>query len=156
MDGSILCRKAQPALAYALVSLAIAGCTGADTGGERSATYQETPAAVITAPGEGEIVPGPAVTVTLGVENITLRPAGTDEPNTGHLHLFLDRDLTPVGGVIPTEPGIVHLGKAQTEYTFEDLAPGEHVVIAVLGDYLHTFITGSKTDTVRITVGTGG
>jgi hypothetical protein len=97
-------------------------------------------------------VAGPAVTIELAAEHIALRAAGVDEPNSGHLHLFIDREPTPVGAVIPTGPGIVHLGQAQTEYTLEDLEPGEHVVIAVLADFLHVTIPGARTDTVRFTV----
>ena len=93
------------------------------------------------------------MTIELAAENIALRPAGVDEPNSGHLHLFIDREPTAVGAVIPNEPGIVHLGQAQTEHTLEGLEPGEHVVIAVLADYLHIRIPNAKTDTVRFTVG---
>jgi hypothetical protein len=76
----------------------------------------------------------------------------TAEPNSGHLHLFIDREPTPAGQVIPNEPGIVHLGQAQTEHLLENLNPGEHVVIAALADYLHVRIPNAKTDTVRFSV----
>ena len=49
-----------------------------------------------------------------------------------------------------------HLGAAQTEYTIEDLGPGEHTVIAVLGDYQHVRIAEVAPDTVRFTVGPAG
>ncbi len=113
---------------------------------------ESAPMAVIVAPQDGDEITGPNFTIQLAAENIALRPAGVDEPNSGHLHLFIDREPTPVGEVIPNEPGIVHLGQAQTEFLLEGLEPGEHVVIAVLADYLHVALPEAKTDTVRFTV----
>ncbi len=48
-------------------------------------------------------------------------------------------------------PGIVHLGQAQTEYTFSDLPPGEYSLVAVLGDFAHHVIPHAA-DTVRFRV----
>lgn len=129
------------------LTLAIASACG---GGDGAAT--EGPAAIITAPANGDTVRGTAVTVQLGARGITIRPAGTNEANTGHHHLFIDRDPTPVGEAIPVEPGIVHLGAAQTEYALEGLAPGEHRVIALIGDFAHVRIGTVATDTVHFTV----
>jgi hypothetical protein len=143
----------QPALGVALFAAAFsAACREAEPEGESSAKGENAPAAVIVAPQDGDEVTGPNLTIALAAEHITLRPAGVDEPNSGHLHLFIDRDPTPAGQVIPNEPGIVHLGQAQTEHLLENLEPGEHVVIAVLADYLHVRIPNAKTDTVRFTV----
>jgi hypothetical protein len=142
----------QPALGAALLAAVMtAGCREAEP--EREAAMEESaPAAVIVAPHDGDEIAGSAVTIQLAAEHITLRPAGVDQPNSGHLHLFIDRDPTPAGEVIPNEPGIVHLGQAQTEYTLEGLEPGEHVVIAALADYLHVRLPDAKTDTVHFTV----
>jgi hypothetical protein len=143
----------RPALGVALLAAALsAACREAEPEGESSATVESTPAAVIMAPQDGDEVTGSALTIALAAEHIALRPAGVDEPNSGHLHLFIDREPTPAGAVIPNEPGIVHLGQAQTEHLLEDLEPGEHVVIVALADYLHVRIHNAKTDTVRFTV----
>jgi hypothetical protein len=64
----------------------------------------------------------------------------------------MSRTAAPAGQVIPNEPGIVHLGQAQTEHVLEGLEPGEHVVIAVIADYLHVRLPDAKTDTVRFSV----
>jgi hypothetical protein len=138
--------------AFVAVTLAVmvSGCREAEP--EADQPVAKAAAAVIVAPVAGETVSGPSVRVELAVENIALRPAGVDESDSGHLHLFIDRDLTPAGEVIPSEDGIVHLGKAQTEHLLEALAPGEHTVIAVLGDYLHIRIADARTDTVRFSV----
>jgi len=115
-------------------------------------TAPAVPAAVIVAPFDGDTVTGSDLQVDLAVENLTLAPAGTDSAGTGHLHLFIDHDLSPVGEVIPTGDGIVHLGKAQTGHLFEGLAPGEHTIVAVIGDWAHVRIPDARTDTVRIVV----
>ncbi len=107
----------------------------------------------ITQPAEGEVVPeGSSVMVMLEVSGLTIAPAGTLDPGTGHHHLMVDRIL-PVGGVpIPTFPGHVHMGQAQTEYELTDLEPGEHMVIAVVGDGEHVPLDPWIVDTVRFVV----
>jgi hypothetical protein len=75
------------------------------------------------------------------------------DPNTGHHHLFVDTDVTPMGEAIPAGvPGIIHMGQAQTEFTVEGLAPGPHRIIAVVADGLHVPITPPMMDTINVTV----
>ncbi len=131
-----------------LVTAAFAAC-----GTGKSAEDQpSTPTVEIAAPTDGATVVGGPVELTLTVTNLELRPAGTDEPNTGHHHMFINRDIVAEGEVIPAEEGVVHLGAAQTFHVFESLEPGTYTVIAVLGDHRHARIRGAKTDTVRFTV----
>ncbi len=137
----------------AALSIAASGCSGgAEQARQESAAEEVLRAAVILTPTDGDTLAGPDVRVQLAAEGIELQPAGTDLPNTGHLHLYVNHDLTPEGEPIPSEDGIVHLGKAQTEYVFAGLAPGDYTVVAVIGDHLHVRIPGVATDTVRITV----
>jgi hypothetical protein len=132
----------------ALVTAVFAAC-----GTGKSAEDQPSPPTVeIAAPTEGATVLGGPVELRLTVTHLELRPAGTDEPNTGHHHMFVNRDIVAEGAVIPAEEGVVHLGAAQTFHVFESLEPGTYTVIAVLGDHQHTRIRGAKTDTVRFTV----
>ncbi len=107
----------------------------------------------IVEPADGAMVAeGSSVTVVLEVSGLTIAPAGTMDPGTGHHHLMVDRIL-PVGGVpIPTFPGHVHMGQAQTEYELTDLEPGEHMVIAVMGDGAHVPLDPWVVDTVRFVV----
>ncbi len=107
----------------------------------------------IVEPADGAMVAeGSSVTVVLEVSGLTIAPAGTMDPGTGHHHLIVDRIL-PVGGVpIPTFPGHVHMGQAQTEYELTDLEPGEHMVIAVMGDGAHVPLDPWVVDTVRFVV----
>ncbi|UCC85002.1 MAG: DUF4399 domain-containing protein [Gemmatimonadota bacterium] len=143
----------RPALGAALLAAAVStACREVEPEGEPAAMPEDAPAAVIIAPRDGDEVTGPSLKIELAAERITLRPAGVDEPNSGHLHLFIDREATAAGEVIPNEPGIVHLGQAQTEHTLENLEPGSHIMIAVLADYLHVRLADAKTDTVRFTL----
>ncbi len=137
----------------AVLSIASSGCGGeAEPPRQEPAEQEAARAAVILTPAEGDTLTGPDVLVQLAAQGIELQPAGTDLPNTGHLHLYINRDLTPVGEPIPSESGIVHLGKAQTEHLLTGLTPGDYTVIAVIGDHLHVRIPGVATDTVRFTV----
>lgn len=130
-----------------LLSLTLIACGGDEP--DTSASQDASVEARIAAPGDGAELDAP-VTIQLGTLNLTIRPAGTDEPNTGHHHLFINRDIVAEGEVILTGPGIVHLGAGQSEYVLEE--PGTYTVIAVLGDHLHARIPDAKTDTVRFTV----
>jgi hypothetical protein len=118
-----------------------------------AAACGRAPAVTITAPRDGETVMAP-VRVTLGVVNVELAPAADERPGTAHHHLFLDVDVTPPTDTIPAGvTGVIHLGRAQTEFTFDSLAPGPHRVIAVLGDYGHVPLRNAAADTVNFVVG---
>ena len=108
----------------------------------------------ITSPAEGAVVAeGASVLITLEVSGVTLAPAGTMEPGTGHHHLVVD-GILPVGGVpIPSIAGThVHMGQAQTEYELTGLDAGEHMVIAVVGDGSHIPLDPWVVDTIRFVV----
>jgi hypothetical protein len=111
----------------------------------------------IVEPAEGAMVEGGSVLVTLEVSGVTLAPAGTMDPGTGHHHLVVDGVL-PVGGLpIPAIPGLhVHMGQAQTEYELTGLEDGEHTVIAVMGDGSHIPLDPWVVDTIRFVVSGGG
>jgi hypothetical protein len=136
----------------ALLLVSMGGCSRPPAQQQTESASVPAPAAVIVAPADGAMLTGPDVTVELAAEHITLAPAGTMEPNTGHLHLFLNHDLTPEGEVVPTGEGIVHLGQAQTTHVFQGLQPGDYTVIAVLADGAHVRLSGAATDTVRFMV----
>ena len=80
-------------------------------------------------------------------------PAGDMTSGTGHHHLYLDADLTAPGTPVPTVPGsIIHMGDGSSTYTFEDLAPGEHRLIAVVADGVHVPLQPWVVDTLTFTV----
>lgn len=111
------------------------------------------PAVRIAEPEDGAVVPGPDVHVVLSAEGIEIVPATERRPGTGHHHLFIDTDLSPPDDTIPQGvTGIIHLGRGQTEFTIQRLAPGEHRVIALVADADHIPIKPLVADTVRFTV----
>jgi len=120
---------------------------------ESAAMAEPMRSVMVSSPADGSTVDGPAVTVDLMAHGFTVVPAGDSTPNSGHLHLFLDRDLSPAGQPIPKEPGfIVHMGDGASTYTFENVTPGEHRLIAVVGDALHVPVQPWLVDTVHFTV----
>jgi len=95
----------------------------------------QLPAVFIVSPADGETVSSP-VTVHFGARGITLAPAGTFKPGTGHQHLLIDTELGNPNVPIPSNAHFLHFGKAQTQATIE-LSPGQHTLQLVLGDGNH-------------------
>lgn len=106
----------------------------------------------ITAPSNGATVSGP-VLVKLEATGVEIVPATDERPGTGHHHLLVDRDVTPVDDTIPRGvTGIIHLGRGQTEFVLDSLTPGLHRVIALVADWRHVALKPLVVDTVRFTV----
>ncbi len=107
----------------------------------------------IVSPAQGDTVPAGAVEVTLSAAGLTILPAGDTTANSGHHHLFLDADVSPAGQPIPAvENSIVHMGDASSSFVFENVAPGEHRLIAVVGDWQHVPLEPMVVDTVTFVV----
>jgi Domain of unknown function (DUF4399) len=106
----------------------------------------------IIAPANGATVTGP-VTIKLQATGVKIVPATVETPGTGHHHLFVDHDLTWITDTIPAgSPGILHLGRGQTEFVLDSLKPGPHRVIAVVADWRHIPLNPLVADTVTFTV----
>jgi hypothetical protein len=90
---------------------------------------------MILEPADGATVKSP-VTVKFGVEGMEVAPAGTDKPNTGHHHLFIDSKLEDPGVPVPADANHIHYGKGQTEAQVE-LTPGKHTLQDVFADKSH-------------------
>ena len=106
----------------------------------------------ITSPRDGDTLSGP-VTIRLQATGVRIVPATVEQSGTGHHHLFVDRDLKWLTDTIPRgAPGILHLGRGQTEYVLDSLAPGPHRVIAVIADWRHIPLNPLVADTVHFTV----
>ena len=106
----------------------------------------------IVAPANGATVSGP-VKVILQATGVEIVAATVERPGTGHHHLFVDHDLTPADDTIPRGvTGILHLGRGQTEFVLDSLAPGPHRVIAVVANWKHVPLKPLVVDTVRFTV----
>jgi len=87
------------------------------------------------APKNGAKVKGP-VKVVMGLSGMGVAPAGTDAPDTGHHHIFVDADAPNLDAPIPVDDKHRHFGKGHTEATL-DLPPGKHTLHLVLGDKNH-------------------
>jgi hypothetical protein len=106
----------------------------------------------ITAPASGATVSLP-VTIKLRATGVRIVPASVEKRGTGHHHLFVDHDLVWINDTIPKgTPGIYHLGRGQTEFVLDSLAPGPHRIIAVVADWRHIPLNPLVADTVEFTV----
>lgn len=90
---------------------------------------------MILEPADNATVKSP-VTVRFGVEGMEVAPAGTDKPNTGHHHLFIDSTLDDPSAPVAADANHIHYGKGQTEAQVE-LAPGQHTLQDVFADKNH-------------------
>ena len=114
-----------------------------------------TPAATvtITAPASGDTITGSSVLVTLAAAGVEIAPAAEERAGTAHHHLFFDVDLTPPGDTIPAGvPNIRHLGRGQTEFTWDSVPPGPHRIIAMLADAWHVPLAPLAVDTITVVV----
>ncbi|WP_209010951.1 DUF4399 domain-containing protein [Labrenzia sp. PHM005] len=86
---------------------------------------------------DGDTVKSP-VTIQFGLEGMGVAPAGVEKEKTGHHHLIIDEKIEgeELNEAIPADDNHKHFGGGQTETTVE-LAPGEHTLQLVLGDWSH-------------------
>ncbi|MDX1396721.1 MAG: DUF4399 domain-containing protein [Gemmatimonadota bacterium] len=113
-------------------------------------------AVTIESPADGAEIAGPDVEVVLSVSGFEVAPVAEGRMETGHHHLYLDVDVTPLAEMIPLDnPAIIHMGDGRATHTFEGLAPGEHRVIAVVADPTHTPFDPPVVDTVTFNVSGG-
>jgi hypothetical protein len=94
---------------------------------------------------------GQPVVVNVKVEGFSVVKAdGDTSGRSGHLHVFVDRDPTPVGQAIPVEAGIIH--SADTRIEVANLSPGEHTLWVVAGDGTHKPLDPRVMDKLTVTV----
>lgn len=130
------------------LAAACAACTPAS----RKEAAAPAARAFVVEPVDGAEVTLP-LTLRLDADGIEVAPAdGQRTPGRGHLHLFIDADVTPGDQVIPKTTQIVHLGSGAKEYTIESLEPGPHRIIVVMADGAHIPIPSVAADTIRVTV----
>jgi hypothetical protein len=101
-------------------------------------------------PKDGATVSNP-VHIKFGVDGMTVAPAGSTDPKTGHHHLLIDGGPLPQGQVVPVSDKSIHYGKGQTE-TDVTLPPGDHTLTAQFADGAHRSYgpDWSKTITVHV------
>lgn len=121
----------------------------------------ERPAATVTivTPPDGATITGDSVRVELSASGVQVVPAdGKPTAGRAHHHVFLDADVTPAGQPIPKDtelPGVKHLGTGVSTWTFKNVGPGRHRIIAVLARGDHIPLDPWATDTVFVTVRPG-
>jgi len=129
------------------------GTEPAPQAGEAEPVAAETATVRIVQPAEGAAVEGPGLRVILEIGGMQIRPAGDMTPNSGHHHLYLDHDLTDPTQPIPAIPGqVIHMGDGSSEFVFEGVTPGEHRLIAVVGNHIHFPLQPWVVDTVSFVV----
>ena len=117
----------------------IAAAAAADTAAPAAIPPSPSPAGAsvfFIEPADGATVPS-TFTVKFGLKGMTIAPAGTDQPNSGHHHLLIDvTDLPDMKLPLPANDHVVHFGKGQIE-TQVTLPPGKHTLQLVFANYLH-------------------
>lgn len=129
------CKKEEAAPAAAPAAEPAAAAPAAAAEGLKSSPAPEGAKVSFADLKDGATVSSPLL-VKFVAEGITLAPAGTEEPSSGHHHLVIDAELPPADAPIPSNANYVHFGKAQTETTIE-LTPGTHTLQLVFANGQH-------------------
>ena len=87
-------------------------------------------------PADGAVIHGGKLWVRMGLRNMGVCPKGIVFPNTGHHHLLIDTDLSPLDQEIPSDRNHLHFGAGETDARIE-LPPGKHTLQLMLGDHNH-------------------
>jgi hypothetical protein len=100
----------------------------------------------------GDTVKSP-VDVKFAVDGFALRPAGEDvlDKTSGHHHLIIDGQPTPLGAVVAKDATHLHFGKAETS-TSLTLTPGAHTLTLQLADGAHMSYGPNLSSTIKIKV----
>lgn len=142
--------------AFTRIGLLLAGIWGvvgqpaAAQGSTRApcrAAIRGQPAVCIATPRDGVTLTESSVRVVLTAVGISIAAADAGKAGAAHYHLFLDVDPSPTGEAIPQGPGVTHLGGRQKDFTFDNLAPGMHRLIVLLGDNAHVALPRQQGDT---------
>jgi hypothetical protein len=110
----------------------------------------------ITSPANGARLAGPDVNIAIAVTGTTLVPgAEAKSLDDLHVHYMLDTDPAPyLNGMMPVpmgNPNVVH--SAALNYTFNDVAPGNHRVVVLLGYSNHAAFQPPVAPSVTFQVG---
>ena len=123
----------------------------------RIGDYQATVTTKVAGPSVDASVPEAVAAnspfqVDVEVEGVELVPAdGDTSGETGHLHLFIDKEPVDPGQAVPTgDPAIIH--SATTPITVPGLASGDHTLWVVLGNGSHIAWDPPVMDRITVTV----
>jgi hypothetical protein len=148
------------AVIVAGLTLAVAGCGGADAPKSGSSTPAAGASAAgrvfFVSPKNGATIK-PLSTVEFGSEGVTVAavPPGEIAPDavrakTIHYHLGTDTDCLPTGTAIPKADPWIHFGDGKNVIEMS-LAPGQHRIAVQAGDDRHVTIAG-LCEVINVTV----
>lgn len=105
-----------------------------------SAAIQRTPAPAgarvfFVSPGDGDTVHSP-LRLEFGAENVSIVPAGSDQPGSGHHHLIIDAPLPALDRPVPSDEHYIHFGNGASGAEIT-LTPGRHELQLLLADHRH-------------------
>lgn len=101
------------------------------------------------APEDGASVTGPVRAEFETSDNLSVVPAGQFAQRSGHFHVLIDADPTPVGDPIPSDDRHRHFGDGSTSAELA-LDPGSYTLTLQMGDGAHLALP--ETDSVDVTV----
>ena len=105
-------------------------------GGVTKSISRDNSEVFIINPADNAIVENP-ITVTFGISNMELSPAGIKKAFSGHHHLLIDvKTLPDLSKPIPSDKNHMHFGNGQNR-TQIILDKGIHTLQLLLGDHLH-------------------
>jgi hypothetical protein len=145
-------RRFRIALLVLVMAVIGASCASNDDDGSDATDAPASASAPSLAFGDvEESVEGDVVTLPVDVAGIEIVKAdGDTSGDSGHFHVFVDREPVGVGKAIPKERGVVH--SADNPIKVWGLEPGSHEFTVVVGDGTHQRILGDLEDSVTVDV----
>jgi hypothetical protein len=133
--------------AFALLVLAGSACAGV----QKDEPTDDSTEASLEIGTVARSVKGNVVTLPVDVAGVEIvKPDGDTSGDSGHFHVFVDREPVAVGEAIPKERGVVH--SADNPIKVWGLEPGEHEFTVVVGDGTHKRINDGLEDSVTVDV----
>ncbi|MCB9177187.1 MAG: DUF4399 domain-containing protein [Caldilineae bacterium] len=148
-----------PALAALLLAAAMTGACAGEEADEGAAGDAAAPSVSFVDLTDGATLPASGE-VCLEVANLTIEPSGEVVAGAGHHHILIDPSADELSGYsegtltdpLPKDETHVHMGDGSACTTLT-LTPGEHTLMAVVGDGEHTPLSPPVVATVKVNVG---
>ena len=99
---------------------------------------------------DGDTLINPFV-VEMGINGMTIKPAGQVEAGTGHHHILVDKSFMNYGEIIPMDAQHLHYGKGDTIVTL-DLPSGQHQLTLQFANGMHMSYGEQFSKTINIYV----
>jgi hypothetical protein len=142
-------RKLRIAVLVVVLAVAAAACAESDPGDETEGNGDELSLSIGEVP---DSVEGNVVTLPIEIEGIEIVKADADDSgDSGHFHVFIDKEPVDVGETIAVEPGVI-VHSADNPIKLWGMGVGSHELTVVLGDGTHTRIGDGIEDSVTVEV----